>query len=581
VDGVLKSTDTTSPYSYVLNTTTYSNGTHTVKATAYDAGNKTATSQRSVTFYNSSVIQQPSLVSRSGYRLLFQKRKSDGTLEASVNYNMKGVCWSPASSCMAGDTATRRGQFSTWVNTDSTLMQSAYVNTVRTYIDFGTGSAAVNGLATLDALYNKGIMVVMAVDADGRGDFANALKVVKTYKNHPAVLMWLIGNEWNINLYGGAYGSLASAASATQDIAQQIKLIDTNHAVASSLGEITYPTLNDVKTIVNSTCTSVDVWGANIYRGNSFGDLFTVWKANFTKPIFIAEYGTDSYHATSWWPVQGFVDEAMQSTFNASLIEQIKANLSADSTTKVCVGGTPFEWNDEWWKVKAQDGGTNCGQENGGFFTDWNPTAHPDSFANEEYFGLVKITRAVENTATLKLAYTTLQSKYNPTAPTQVVLKAVSEGANADPGSYFYGGVWYYKDGTLFFEGHGGGYGNRGITVSVIDSATGAVEVAGLNFDTYMDRPGQSTALANYINGLSNGKIVIIGVADTAIGTTGTLGEDALQVIEQQLGSTQIRNIIFRGSYALISQKGTNPSWKKEGTSNDQAVTLETTVPLS
>ncbi|HCL57214.1 MAG TPA: hypothetical protein DHW82_09445 [Spirochaetia bacterium] len=43
VDGTLKATDTASPYEYVLDTTTLTNASHSIKAIAYDAANNTAT----------------------------------------------------------------------------------------------------------------------------------------------------------------------------------------------------------------------------------------------------------------------------------------------------------------------------------------------------------------------------------------------------------------------------------------------------------------------------------------------------------------------------------------------------------
>lgn len=44
VDGVLKATDTGSPYTYSLDPTTFSNGTHSLTAKAYDTSNNSATS---------------------------------------------------------------------------------------------------------------------------------------------------------------------------------------------------------------------------------------------------------------------------------------------------------------------------------------------------------------------------------------------------------------------------------------------------------------------------------------------------------------------------------------------------------
>jgi len=52
VDNVLKSTDTTAPYSWQWDTTAYANGLHTIKAIAYDAVGQTATDQISVNVNN-------------------------------------------------------------------------------------------------------------------------------------------------------------------------------------------------------------------------------------------------------------------------------------------------------------------------------------------------------------------------------------------------------------------------------------------------------------------------------------------------------------------------------------------------
>ncbi|HKO02468.1 MAG TPA: Ig-like domain-containing protein [Thermoanaerobaculia bacterium] len=59
VDGTLKSTDTTAPYSYSWNTTTYANSSHTLVAKAYDAANNVGTSANvTVTVSNTTTSQQ-------------------------------------------------------------------------------------------------------------------------------------------------------------------------------------------------------------------------------------------------------------------------------------------------------------------------------------------------------------------------------------------------------------------------------------------------------------------------------------------------------------------------------------------
>jgi hypothetical protein len=65
VDGVLKCSDTTSPYSCSWTTTTSSNGSHTASATAFDAAGNNSTDPNSVTVNNSgdSVAPVPRFVS--------------------------------------------------------------------------------------------------------------------------------------------------------------------------------------------------------------------------------------------------------------------------------------------------------------------------------------------------------------------------------------------------------------------------------------------------------------------------------------------------------------------------------------
>ncbi|MEA3192093.1 MAG: hypothetical protein QOD26_426 [Betaproteobacteria bacterium] len=60
VDSTTLATDTTSPYSASLNTTTLANGTHTVKAQAFDASGLSTTSQVSINVQNTATTPPPS-----------------------------------------------------------------------------------------------------------------------------------------------------------------------------------------------------------------------------------------------------------------------------------------------------------------------------------------------------------------------------------------------------------------------------------------------------------------------------------------------------------------------------------------
>ncbi len=123
-------------------------------------------------------------------------------------------------------------------------------------------------------------MVIMTVD-DAINDTSRVTAAVNFYKNHPAVLMWMLGNEWNINRYYGVASSVTDAAQRTQTAAALIKSLDSNHPVSTSYGDIDIDgdglRLADTQHYVNDVAPSVDIWGLNIYRGPSFGTLFAQW----------------------------------------------------------------------------------------------------------------------------------------------------------------------------------------------------------------------------------------------------------------------------------------------------------------
>ncbi|NCA68561.1 MAG: hypothetical protein EOM91_00435 [Sphingobacteriia bacterium] len=339
----------------------------------------------------------PSIVSIQDRQLMVRRRAADGSLPAlAESFVIRGVVWSPA----GRETATtkddpdnahvRRGEYALWQSRDIPLLAGMQVNTVRLLIDPGfdprLGPA---GQRLLDDLYANGIMVVMNVD-DGINDLQRVERVVEYYKDHPAILMWMLGSEWNINLYFGVADSVLDAARRTEQAAHLIKRLDPHHPVATSYGDIQIEDqgrrLADTREYVETICPSVDVWALNIYRGSSFGNLFAQWAAITDKPMFIGEFGTDAYRSEARGVnPPGAIDDAMQARWNLSLWNDISANLATNHGDGVALGGTLFEWNDEWWKVSPHGS-----QESGGFELSGG---HPDDFANEEYFGLLDIDR--------------------------------------------------------------------------------------------------------------------------------------------------------------------------------------------
>ena len=351
---------------------------------------------------------QPSIVSISGRRLMVQRRRLDGSVENPLPYTIKGVNWAPASRGSGVD--DRQAQYAPWFSVDLPLMSEMNTNTIRVFLDFGVGQTACD---VLDELHRRKIMAIVTVDKM-INDTANITSIVTAYKNHPAILMWSLGNEWNVNHpspYFGAFADIQSAAEATELAARQIKALDTNHPVASSFGDIHIPGLTPLlptpgavstQQIVNAIAPSVDVWGVNIFRGATFGSLFAEWASVSTKPMFIGEFGTDAFNQMT-----GNVDQAQQAAFTAGLWDEIAGNLASHSPPGASSGGLIFEWNDEWWKA-----GNPSSQDLGGFASG----GHYDGFANEEWFGLVDIDRNKRQT------FFTLRSRFAEDLPPELTL---------------------------------------------------------------------------------------------------------------------------------------------------------------
>ncbi len=335
----------------------------------------------------------PAQVWTDGPMILVRPRRPDGSLGHPRRHEIRGACWSPAGIGTAPNPSARQAEFASWYERDIQLLHEMHANTVRVFLDFGTTPEAYD---ILDYLYANQVMAIVGVDYDGTYDMENLDRVVEAYRDHPAVLLWAVGNEWNINMYYGAFDTLWEAAAATEAAAQRIKALDAEHPVATIFGEIDLGATQPIAytdSIVNDVCPSVDVWGVNIYRGESFGTLFDQWASISAKPMFVAEFGADSYHTTRHDPLQGHVDEGTQADFSHQLWMEVVDNLAGASATHGCAGGTVFAFNDEWWKA---DNGDPCLQEPHGYYAFWNPAAFPDGFANEEYFGLVTIDRVAK-----------------------------------------------------------------------------------------------------------------------------------------------------------------------------------------
>jgi hypothetical protein len=193
VDGTLKSTDTTAPYSYSWNTTTYANSSHTLVAKAYDAANNMAPSSNvTVTVSNTTSSQQ--LLGNPGFETGVA---SPWTATAGIIDNSTGE-------------AAHSGSWKAWLNgygathTDSllqtvTIPSTATTATLSFWLHIDTAESGTTAYDTLKVQIRNTSGTVLATlatysNANAAAGFTQKSFSVLTYKGQ-TVQVYLVGVE--------------------------------------------------------------------------------------------------------------------------------------------------------------------------------------------------------------------------------------------------------------------------------------------------------------------------------------------------------------------------------------------------
>ena len=335
-------------------------------------------------------------------------------------YIVKGVCYNPIPTGQNHEYDWWSDKAKPWL-TDGKLMKQMGVNTIRLY---QAGEDAQKVKQVINDLYKLyGIRTIMGdwlgfweYPCPFYGDKSfqdkvthQVLEMVRLYKDEPGILGWILGNENNYSCLGhvNPWSSpevdsepdpqkqkLARAKiyySFVNEISKQIHKIDPNHPVGLGNGELVG--LDSA----NKFCQDVDFVACIIYRGKTFGNLFKSLRMTFDKPLLLAEFGADCYDA-----YLKKEDQDMQAFFLQSQWNQIYENLANKKAgAGNCIGGTVFEWTDEWWKHspdnpetwKVHD--TESGWSNGSYYFDIR--AQGNMNMNEEWFGIVGLGEQLEN----------------------------------------------------------------------------------------------------------------------------------------------------------------------------------------
>lgn len=339
-------------------------------------------------------------------------------------FTVKGVCYSPVKAGYSWSNYDWWGDPSAY-NTDFPLIKAMGANCIRTY---GVSSNDTYVQNVLDAAAEAGLYVIIGYNVSWTTDFSVAgnrtttvndfVTFVNKWKGHRAVLIWNFGNEVDVHTPNAAgwfacLNQAAAAAHAAEGAAY--------HPVTTANQEV------DETSTYDSAVPSLDIWGLNVYRGKTFGNLFTAYTS--TKPFIVTEWGCDSFDGRV-----ASENETMQADFIKSQWENIEVHLSYHNSTDSCIGGCVFEWCDEWWKGSSvagnpatMGGGGVNGYSVQDTVADWTNTAYEDPDMNEEWWGMVRI-RLNSYERSPKKAYYTLSELWGGQAEDQADAAAVGTG---------------------------------------------------------------------------------------------------------------------------------------------------------
>ncbi len=158
-------------------------------------------------------------------------------------------------------------------------------------------------------------------------------KTITAYKDHPAILIWSIGNEMEED------GSKAVIWKTINDLAKITKETDPNHPTMTVIAGTGKNKINQLKTY----CPDIDIVGINAY-----GDLKRIppalKKQGLDRPYIITEFGP-----YGWWQVKktswGAELEPTSTQKAKTYRESYEAAVS--SQTEKCLGAYAFLWGNK------------------------------------------------------------------------------------------------------------------------------------------------------------------------------------------------------------------------------------------
>ncbi|GAB3756297.1 glycoside hydrolase family 2 TIM barrel-domain containing protein [Spirosoma pomorum] len=215
-------------------------------------------------------------------------------------------------------------------------------NSVRTWDDID-GEQLLNQAQQLDLTVLFGLWVEREADGFDYNDqqavdrqYERIRKTVLKYKDHPALLMWCVGNEWSQD---------ATNFDVFDEVNRLIELVhelDPNHPVTTAIS----PDSERSIWLVRERCPALDILSVNSY-GLMPELAGYLQKGGWNKPYLISEFGAKGYweETTTLWDTPIEPNSTQKSKFISQTYRQyITSQPGGGSRPQNCFGSYVFYW---------------------------------------------------------------------------------------------------------------------------------------------------------------------------------------------------------------------------------------------
>ncbi len=156
-------------------------------------------------------------------------------------------------------------------------------------------------------------------------------EVVERHKDHPALLVWALGNEME-----DPVGKNGAVWSEINNLARLVKSIDANHPTMTVVAEIGGDKVKNFQTL----CPDIDILGINSYAGAaSVGERYK--KLGGTKPYLLTEFGPPGIWEIPKDDIGAYRELTSTEKADAYLTAYRKAVIGQPD---VCLGSYAFLW---------------------------------------------------------------------------------------------------------------------------------------------------------------------------------------------------------------------------------------------